>query len=333
MGIGTEEGVGGRIPADTGGISDGMTGASVKTYSVVSMFSGCGGMDLGFLGDFHFGGRHYDRLPFEITWANDVSVPACETYEHNLKHPIIRGDVIEALETLPELADVIIGGFPCQDVSINGSRLGAEGKRTILYRQMIEAVRRVKPRIFVAENVKGLRQAHGREMFETMIAEFRDTGYEVSHSLYLAADYDVPQMRERVFIIGTRAKRRVFHRPEPALRTMTAHQALNDLEDLPEDPDINHIWSKAARSPEQGNRILKANAPATTIRAEHHGNIQWHYRLPRRISLREAARLQSFPDEFRFLSGMRETERQIGNAVPPALAWHIAKSVREYLDA
>ena len=198
---------------------------------------------------------------------------------------------------------------------------------------MIEAIRRVKPRIFVAENVKGLRQAHGREMFETMIGEFRDTGYEVSHSLYLAADYDVPQMRERVFIIGRRSNRREFRRPEPTLRTMTAHQALSDLEDLAEDPGINHIWSKAARSPEQGNRVLKANAPATTIRAEHHGNIQWHYRLPRRISLREAARLQSFPDEFRFLSGMRETERQIGNAVPPALAWHIAKSVREYLDA
>lgn len=331
MSIGTEEREVRHISAKAARMPAGMVGTPVKTHSVVSMFSGCGGMDLGFLGGFRFGERYYDRLPFEIAWANDVSVPACETYEHNLKHPIIRGDVIDALETLPESADAIIGGFPCQDVSINGSRLGAQGKRTILYRQMIEAIRRVKPRIFVAENVKGLRQAHGREMFERMIEEFKDTGYQVSHSLYLAADYGVPQMRERVFIIGTRAERREFHRPEPVLRTMTAHQALNDLEDLSEDPSINHIWSKAARSPEQGNRVLKANAPATTIRAEHHGNIQWHYRLPRRISLREAVRLQSFPDEFKFLSGMRETERQIGNAVPPALAWHIAKAVREYL--
>ena len=331
MSIGIEEREVRYISAKAARMPAGMVGTPVKTHSVVSMFSGCGGMDLGFLGGFRFGERYYDRLPFEIAWANDVSVPACETYEHNLKHPIVRGDVIDALETLPESADVIIGGFPCQDVSINGSRLGAEGKRTILYRQMIEAIRRVKPRIFVAENVKGLRQAHGREMFERMIEEFKDTGYQVSHSLYLAADYGVPQMRERVFIIGTRTERRGFQRPEPVLRTMTAHQALNDLEDLQEDPSINHIWSKATRSPEQGNRVLKANAPATTIRAEHHGNIQWHYRLPRRISLREAARLQSFPDEFKFLSGMRETERQIGNAVPPALAWHIAKAVREYL--
>ena len=112
MGIGTEEGAVGRVPAaDIGGVAARMTGASAKTYSVVSMFSGCGGMDLGFLGDFRFGERRYERLPFEIVWANDVSVRACETYEHNLKHPIIRGDVIDALETLPESADVIIGGF------------------------------------------------------------------------------------------------------------------------------------------------------------------------------------------------------------------------------
>ena len=307
--------------------------APAQTYSVASMFSGCGGMDLGFLGGFRFGKREYERLPFHLAWANDISVPACKTYEHNLKHPIVPGDVVEVLDSLPNSADVVIGGFPCQDVSINGSRLGADGGRTILYRQMIEAIDRLRPRIFVAENVKGLRQAHGRDLFDQMIAEFEDTGYGVSHSLYLASDYGVPQRRERVFIIGTRETVREFQRPEPVSSAMTAKEALGDLEDAPENPDINHIWSRAVRSPEQGNRTLKANAPSTTIRAEHHGNIQWHYRLPRRISLREAARLQSFPDDFKFLSGMRETERQIGNAVPPVLAWHIANAVRDYLDA
>ena len=332
MSVRTEERAIRHIPANLAQMTARMMGAPVKTYSVVSMFSGCGGMDLGFLGGFRFGKHYYDRLPFTATWANDINSAACKTYEYNLKHPIIQGDVVEVMGTLPKSADVVIGGFPCQDVSINGAKLGADGKRTILYRQMVEAIHKTKPRIFVAENVKGLRQAHGRELFDQMIADFEDTGYKVSHSLYLAADYGVPQMRERVFIIGTRAKRRKFQHPEPVLRHVTAHQALNDLEDMPENPDINHIWSKAAHSPEQGNRTLKANAPSTTIRAEHHGNIQWHYRLLRRISLREAARLQSFPDEFKFLSGMRETERQIGNAVPPVLAWHIAKAVREYLD-
>ena len=303
----------------------------VETHSVVSLFSGCGGMDLGFLGDFNFGGHHYDSLPFEIVWANDVNASACKTYEQNLKHSILHGDVNEILDTLPNSADVIIGGFPCQDVSINGSRQGADGNRTILYRKMIEAINRVKPRMFVAENVKGLQQAHGRDFFERMLSDFNIPGYKVNHKLYLAADYGVPQMRERIFIVGIKGQREFAH-PESTNSTMTASEALRDLEEEAENPDINHIWSKAARSPDQGNRKLTADKPATTIRAEHHGNIQWHYRLPRRISLREAARLQSFPDDFKFLSGMRETERQIGNAVPPVLAWHIAKSVRDYLD-
>ena len=108
---------------------------------------------------------------------------------------------------------------------------------------------------------------------------------------------------------------------------MTAQEALSDLERLKETPEFNHIWSLAKTSPDQGNRRLNPNRPAYTIRAECHGNIQFHYRLPRRISMREAARIQSFPDKFIFESRLRETERQVGNAVPPVLAWHIAKAV------
>jgi DNA (cytosine-5)-methyltransferase 1 len=108
---------------------------------------------------------------------------------------------------------------------------------------------------------------------------------------------------------------------------ITAHEALHDLAALSEDESINHVWSKAARSPEQGDRRLLRDRPGYTIRAECHGNIQWHYDQPRRISMREAARIQSFPDTFIFESKLRETERQIGNAVPPVLAWHIAKAV------
>ena len=85
-------------------------------------------------------------------------------------------------------------------------------------------------------------------------------------------------------------------------------------------------------SPDQGSRKLRADRPATTIRAEHHGNVQWHYKLARRISLREAARLQSFPDSFSFQGGMRQTERQIGNAAPPVLAWHIARELISHLE-
>ena len=307
------------------------TDNAVGTQKVVSLFSGCGGMDLGFVGGFHFAGKYYDRLPFEIVWANDNNAAACRTYAENLKHDIHLGHIAEVMETVPEAADIVIGGFPCQDVSINGAKQGADGERTILYRYMIDAIERTKPKAFVAENVKGLLQAHGREFFKQMISDFKATGYRVSHRLYLAADYGVPQMRERLFIIGIEGNATFVH-PEPNPTRMTAKEALADLEDRPETPAFKHIWSKANRSPEQGDRRLAADKPATTIRAEHHGNIQWHYNRDRRISLREAARLQSFPDAFTFHGGMRETERQIGNAVPPVLGWHIARAVRECLE-
>ena len=306
---------------------------SIKRKSVVSLFSGCGGMDLGFLGGFSFGGRYYDRLPFEIVWANDLNRAACATYTANLQHPIREGDIAEALAELPCQSDIVIGGFPCQDVSINGYRKTSAGNRTVLYEYMVEAIRGMKPSAFVAENVKGFLMSHGKHFFDKMLRDFQSIpGYKVSCKLYLAADYGVPQMRERIFIVGVKGQRDFPH-PVPQGQHMTAREALRDLEDVPEDVARGHLWSKANRSPDQGNRRLAADRPATTIRAEHHGNIQWHYSLNRRISLREAARLQSFPDSFHFQGGMRETERQIGNAVPPVLAWHIAKAVSEHLDA
>ena len=141
-------------------------------------------------------------------------------------------------------------------------------------------------------------------------------------------------MRERVFIVGIKGKNQ-FEPPEPLplLERMTTREALHDLEDKRENKETAHIWSRARSSPDQGSRKLKADLPATTIRAECHGNQQWHYRLKRRISLREAARLQSFPDSFVFPAGMRETERQIGNAVPPVMAWYMARSLYEQIDA
>ena len=301
-------------------------------HTVVSLFSGCGGMDLGFLGGFQFGGKRYSRLPFEIVWANDIDGLACDTYSKNLgREHLQRGGVADVMHTLPDSADVVIGGFPCQDVSINGQRSLDGGERTILYERMIDVIRRCRPKVFVAENVKGLLMSHGKPFFDQMLADFALPGYQVDHKLYLAADYGVPQMRERVFIVGVKGRSEFIH-PNALDRRMTARKALGDLEEAAADKAKAHIWSKAQRSPEQGDRRLKADKPATTIRAEHHGNVQWHYKLDRRISLREAARLQSFPDEFEFVCAMRATERQIGNAVPPVLAWHIAKAVGEYID-
>lgn len=303
-------------------------------YSVVSMFSGCGGMDLGFRGGFKIFGKNYPSLPFDIVWANDINSAACRTYKRNIGSHIHEGNVWELLDTLPKSTDVLIGGFPCQDISVNGKRLGVNGARSGLYKAMVEAISRLRPKIFVAENVKGLLMKYNESSLRRIIEDFEGLGYALHWQLYKAVEYGVPQARERVFFVGSATDHNPFIPPSPvrnASSFMTAKEALAPLEKMKESPEINHIWSRANISAEQGNRRLKADKPAHTIRAECHGNIQFHYRLPRRLSMREAACLQSFPDNFIFEGGLRETERQVGNAVPPVLAWHIAKAVLECL--
>lgn len=305
------------------------------TMSVVSLFSGCGGLDLGFEGGFEVFGKQYERLPFDIKWANDLNPAACRSYKRNLADRIQCGDVWEALATLPSHADVVIGGFPCQDLSINGLKKGVAGVRSGLYKAMVEAVRKLRPKAFVAENVRGLLLDYNKDSYTQVMSDFRALGYEVRADLYLAADYGVPQMRQRVFIVGTLPGVRLFQPPAPIRSRdewMTAKEAVSDLEAMAEDADFNHVWSRAAVSGEQGNRTLKSDRPADTMRAECHGNIQFHYKLPRRISMREAARFQSFPDTFIFDAKLRETERQVGNAVPPIMGWHIAKALSNCLQ-
>jgi len=306
-----------------------------EKFSVVSLFSGCGGMDLGFKGGFSFFGKEYSPLPFDIIWANEINKNACKTYQQNLGSDVCHGDIWQKIGDLPNSADIVIGGFPCQDISVNGKGAGIKGMRSGLYRAIVETVGKVRPKIFIAENVKGLlMRKHTRDLAQ-ILQDFESLGYKVKYKLHSVADYGVPQTRERIIITGTRADINEFKHPDGFLKPeeyITAKELLHDLVFLEEDPTINHIWSKAGKSPDQGSRRLRPDRPGYTIRAECHGNIQWHYALPRRISMREAARIQSFPDNFIFCAGLRETERQIGNAVPPVFAWHIAQSVAIFLE-
>ncbi|MBC8127076.1 MAG: DNA cytosine methyltransferase [Gloeobacteraceae cyanobacterium ES-bin-144] len=321
------------IPPPT--LSVGTSYRSQKKYSVVSMFSGCGGMDLGFRGGFEIFGKRYPKLPFEILWANDLNEAACRTYKRNLGDHIHCGDVWSLISKIPKKADVLIGGFPCQDISINGKGVGVSGARSGLYRAMVAAVDKLRPKVFVAENVRALLMKSRSESLKQVVRDFSDLGYSLSVQLYKAVDYGVPQIRERVFIVGVPKGRPNFIPPATERNRetwMTSDEAIGDLIHLAEDPAINHVWSRANVSPEQGNRKISAGKPAHTIRAECHGNIQFHYKLPRRLSMREAARIQTFPDNFIFDSKLRETERQVGNAVPPVLAWHIANAVYRNLN-
>jgi len=117
-------------------------------------------MDLGFRGGFKVFGRSYKPLPFRVVRANELNPAACRTYRRNLETEIVCDDIWKVIDTMPRRADVLIGGFPCQDVSVNGKRVGINGKRTGLYRAMLEGIRRTQPKVFVAENVKGLLMKH-----------------------------------------------------------------------------------------------------------------------------------------------------------------------------
>jgi DNA (cytosine-5)-methyltransferase 1 len=202
---------------------------------------------------------------------------------------------------------------------------------------MIEVVRRTRPLIFVAENVKGLLTMNKGKAVSAIIRDFESLGYHVSMNLYLAAEYGVPQMRERVIIVGTYKDRLPkFEHKLPKLEKeawVPLSKAIGDLENLPEGAIANHYWSKARLFPgTQGNNLVSANKPGPTMRAEHHGNIEFHWNGKRRLSAREAARIQTFPDDFIFYPSTSSAYKQIGNAVPPVLAWHIAGAIQQFLD-
>jgi DNA (cytosine-5)-methyltransferase 1 len=315
-----------------------MATKATKKYSVVSLFAGCGGLDLGIRGKFDFLGKRFKRLPFELLWANDFNQKACETYAQNLGTHIRCGDIRQILTSpdeygFPLSADIVAGGFPCQAFSHAGKRLGFDDPRGQLYLSMIEAVRRLQPKAFIAENVRGL-LTHGEgETFRTILSDFNALGYTLTWKLYKAKEYGVPQTRERVIVVGTKAGLPAFKHPSATTpKSLTAKHAIGDLESLDWGGVPNHEWAKCKKNKGQGNNTIKENLPAPTMRAEHHGNIEFHYSLPRRLSAREAARIQTFPDTFEFLRSTGDAYRQIGNAVPPVLGWHIANALAEMLE-
>ena len=148
------------------------------SYSVLSLFSGCGGLDLGFVGGFEFFGKKYLRNAFNIKWANDIDESSCVTFAKYFKHDVVCGDIVDILsgkfnaslfdQTIPDKVDIVLGGFPCQDFSHAGKRKGFNSKRGLLYQSMAEVIKRTKPVLFVAENVRGLLTMNGGEAIQTI---------------------------------------------------------------------------------------------------------------------------------------------------------------------
>lgn len=318
-----------------------------KVFSVTSLFAGCGGLDLGFVGDFKSLGKKYAKRKFRIEWANDVDPSSCITFKKYFKHEIVCGSIIHILDgshdsifdnPLPKSTDIVLGGFPCQEFSHAGKRRGFNSEKGVLYRSMAKVIKRTNPLVFVAENVKGLLTIDGGGAIDIIKDDFASLGYHVNHKLLLAADYGVPQTRERVIIIGTRKdvlprfEDSDYPKPTHAKKHVSVGEALADLEDIEEGGFSNHFWSKAKKNKGQGNNMVNKNKPGPTMRTEHHGNIEFHWNGKRRLSAREAARIQSFPDDMDFLPSTSQAYKQIGNAVPPILGWHVAKSVELFLN-
>jgi DNA (cytosine-5)-methyltransferase 1 len=337
-------------------------------WTVVSLFSGCGGMDLGFSAEFNFLGKFYSKnhavssnKTFKVLFANDILPEACAQYNSYFvdklgeKTYLHQGDIAEFLDHIqlippkerinifPETCDVVIGGFPCQDFSVAGKRLGLESARGRLYLQMKKVIELTNPKIFIAENVKGLTNLGAA--LEIIKNDFSNTGrqgYYIAHKLLMAANYGVPQTRERVFICGIRKDMdpncfrfpTETHSPDMDTDLKPWVTAKDALADIPDDLPNQDQFSKARNygSHCQGNKSIRADYPSPTIRAEHHGNIEFHYSKKRRLTVRECARIQSFPDDFIFNCSPSMAYKLLGNAVPPVLSWNIANSVGNCLE-
>lgn len=319
--------------------------------TILSIFSGCGGLDLGF----HMEG-------FQTVWANDFAEWAVASFRKNLGDVIHYGDITKidpyTDKSIPD-CDLILGGFPCQDFSVIWKQPGLNGKRGGLYRHFLEFVDAKKPKAFVAENVKGLLTANKHKAIETIIHDFENIapGYIVKPHLYNFAEYGVPQFRERVLIVGIRVDTGFqFHHPKPthgpngALPYVGAGEALEGALDVPFNNERISCKEKTRQMleliPEGGNftdipkdhplyvkgmishvyrRIDRSQPAKTIIAAGGGGTWGYHYPEPRPLTNRERARLQSFPDDFVFMGNITEVRRQIGNAVPPVGVRAIAK--------
>ena len=183
-----------------------------KKYKIASLFSGCGGLDLGFI-----------QAGYEIVWANDFFKEAVETYKHNIGNHIVYGDITQIPSSeVPNDFDILLGGFPCQGFSVANTKRSMEDERNFLYKELLRLIKDKQPKFFVGENVKGLLSIQNGQVINMIIEDFRSLGYEVEYRLLKASDYGVPQNRERVFIIGNRLG---IKNPFPKI----THGSVNDL--------------------------------------------------------------------------------------------------------
>lgn len=328
--------------------------------SVISLFSGCGGMDFGIKAA---GGR--------VIFNNDILPDACDTLTKYFPGASVHCGDIADIHDFPD-ADLVVGGYPCQSFSMAGNRDPRNDARTNLYKHFLRVVKLVRPKYFVAENVSGMKQLGAGSFLNEQEVAYRRAGYNVTHQLINARDFGVPQSRKRLFIVGVRKDLQqnfCFPAPthgkatkkSPHLKPYASHgDAIKDLPlwpvgefyERPHDPNGHFSWYFMSR-----NRKAKWDGPAFTVVANwRHVTLhpaspvmkltwsnltdgwkqKWDFTdeydhldagelrevldFPRRLSWRECARIQTFPNDFDPVGDVESKFTQIGNAVPPELA-------------
>lgn len=316
------------------------------TNKVASLFCGCGGSDLGMLGDFTFLGKKYSKLDFEIVYAVDFDNYAVETYNQNFSHPAECGDVTDIdFSKLPDV-DVMIGGFPCQSFSTVNPTKDTNDDRANLYKQIVRFLLIKQPKYFICENVKGLVTLQKGAIIKKIIEEFKAVGYNVDYRLVKAVEYGVPQRRERVIIVGIREDIVYNYIYPKALLDESTYVPLKSvIEELSISDQKYYFSQRAVQGVKNAKNNMKRglwqdlNAPCLTI-TSHLAKTSMNSRDPillvnpeielyRRFTPREAARIQSFPDSFKLNRSEPKSYKQIGNAVPPVMMWHIAHALQE----
>jgi DNA (cytosine-5)-methyltransferase 1 len=305
---------------------------------VVSLFSGAGGLDLGFKMAGH-----------NVIWANDLYGDAVETYRANLGNHIVCKDIFTVNENEVPDCDIIIGGFPCQGFSVANTKRNINDERNQLYKQLMRVINAKRPKFFLAENVKGIFSLAKGQVLKMILDDFSGMGYQVQAKVLNAADYGVPQLRQRVFIVGIRNDVNYsFEYPMPTYsadgsnglpKWIGVGAALAGLPDPDEPNDIpNHDYSKYKLrfNGYIGHREIDPLKPAPTVtaRGDDKGGVVvlHHPSNKRRMSCRELAMVQSFPIDYAFSGTRSSVYRQIGNAVPPLLACAVAKQFNGYTE-
>jgi DNA (cytosine-5)-methyltransferase 1 len=296
---------------------------------IVSLFSGAGGLDLGLIWAGH-----------QVVWANDIFPDAVSTYRANLGDHIVEQDISQVLSSSIPACDVVVGGFPCQGFSVANRGRTTADPRNVLFSEMVRVVADKQPRYFIAENVKGLLSMQKGQVIADIKAAFTAVGYQVEHCLVNAADYGVPQSRWRVLIVGVRNDHEwlsdfppIKTHADPFLAGLVGLKPWlavgKALSHFP-DPDggvivPNHEQSryKLRFNGHLGHRVIDPLKPSPTVtaRGDDRGGVVvlHHPDNLRRMTARELAAVQSFPDNFVFSGTKTSAYRQIANAVPPLL--------------